>query len=294
MAALNGPHPGLSFEFFPPKDAAGAARLARHAATLADLAPRFLSVTYGAGGGQGQRRQHSVDTTKLLAQVTGVPTVAHLALSGHTSAELSQVIDQFLLTEVAGFMALRGDPPGGPGARWIKYPRGLTYASELVSLIRQRSALPIGVAAFPFGHPDAGSLDHDTTALKAKVAAGADFAITQVLFEAAPYQRLLDRLAANGLDLPVIPGIMPITGGAKVSKLELFQGAPLPAALRRQLAAAGDNRAATEAAGVQWAAQLVADLLAAGAPGVHFYTLNSSLACSRICAELGLTGRVAT
>jgi len=291
LATLKGPHPALSFEFFPPKSAAGSIRLAEHAATLANLAPSFLSVTYGAGGGLAQRREDSIATTRLLSQVTASPTVAHLALSGHTTSELGQVIDQFLAAEVAGFMALRGDPPDGPGSRWIKYPRGLTYANELVALIRQRSALPIGVAAFPFGHPGAGSLAKDTAVLRAKVAAGAEFAITQVLFEAQPYRQLLDRVAAAGLDLPVVPGIMPITPRAKVAKLELFHGAPLPAELCRRLAATDGNPEARGRVGLEWATHLVSELLAEGAPGVHFYTLNSSVATARICAEAGLTGQ---
>jgi len=290
MAALTGPHPSLSFEFFPPKDSAGAARLAEHAASLQDLSPDFLSVTYGAGGSSIEARQRSVAASKLLGQQTGAPMVAHLALSGHTMIELEQVIDQFLANNVAGFMALRGDPPGGPAARWINYPDGITYANQLVDLIRRRSDLPIGVAAFPFGHPAALNLTADTAALAAKRAAGADFAVTQVLFEAGPYQRLRDRVAAANLDLPLVPGIMPITATTKISKLELFHGAPLPDRLLAQLQAAAGDAIATERIGLKWAVGLAKELLAAGAPGVHFYTLNSSVATTRICAELGLRG----
>ena len=266
------------------------ARLVEQAAALGELSPDFMSMTYGAGGGGAAVRQRSIEASDLIGQTTGVPIVAHLALAGHTVAELDQAIDQFLARPVAGFMALRGDPVGGPSAEWAKSPGGLTYASELVALIRRRSALPIGVAAFPFGHPAAATLAADTAALQAKQAAGANFAITQVLFQARPYKRLLDRLAAAGLSLPVVPGIMPITSSARISKLELFHGAPLPTQLRSQLDAVAGDKAATAEVGLRWAIELVGDLLAAGAPGVHFYTLNAASTTARICAELGLKG----
>ncbi|MCL2803497.1 MAG: methylenetetrahydrofolate reductase [Micrococcales bacterium] len=288
LDALASGAPTLSFEFFPPRDDAGALALAKQVASLEALAPDFVSVTYGAGGGQHDHRQRSVETTLSLGQMTAAPRLAHIALAGHVRDELEALVDQFLQAKVAGLMALRGDPPGGPGQPWVAHGGGLTYACELVAIIRQRTDLPIGVAAFPYGHPTAPSLEFDTEVMRIKRAAGANFAITQVLFEAQAYGRMVERLAKAGVGMPVIPGIMPITPKSSVAKLELFSGARLPTKLRSGLEAAAGDLGATKQVGVEWSAHLVEDLLAAGAPGVHFYTLNSASITAPICHQAGL------
>jgi methylenetetrahydrofolate reductase (NADPH) len=289
LNAVQAAAPSVSFEFYPPRDDSAVGRLLERAARLESLGPDFVSVTYGAGGGAGGRQETSIRATELLSRATGAPRLAHLTLAGHSRSELARVVGRFLTSGVDGFMALRGDPPGGPTAAWRGWPGGLTYACELVELIRSLFDGPIGVAAFPYGHPAARSLEHDAAVLATKQRSGADFALTQVVFDPEAYFRLVERAAAHGATLPIVPGIMPITGTAQRSKLELFSGAPLPAALAERISAARD-RDELARIGVDWCAGLVRELLDGGAPGVHFYTLNSSSATEAICRELGLTG----
>jgi methylenetetrahydrofolate reductase (NADPH) len=287
-AIRTGP-PSVSFEFYPPKDESAVGPLLERAARLESLRPGFVSVTYGAGGGATGRQEASIRATELLSRATTAPRLAHLTLAGHSRAELVQVVRRFLDSGVEGFMALRGDPPGGPSAPWHGSPDGLTYACELVELIRGLSAAPIGVAAFPYGHPAAESLEHDAAVLAIKQRAGADFALTQVLFEAEPYFRLVERATREGVTIPVVPGIMPVTGAVKRERMELLSGSALPAELAARVSAARDRDELAQI-GVDWCAALVRDLLDGGAPGVHFYTLNSSLAAEAICRKVGLSG----
>jgi methylenetetrahydrofolate reductase (NADPH) len=223
-----------------------------------------------------------------LGRFTAAPRLAHVALTGHSTDQLRAVIGQFLGAGVAGFMALRGDPPDGPAGVWRPAEGGLTYAVQLVELIRRLTDLPVGVAAFPHGHPTAPSLAADSAVLAAKQAAGASFAITQVLYDPTAYGVLLERLTRAGVTLPVIPGVMPITPGARVDKLELYSGAPLPASLKAALEATGGRPDEVRELGIDWSSALVADLLDLGAPGVHFYTLNRSSATAEICRNVGL------
>jgi methylenetetrahydrofolate reductase (NADPH) len=262
------------------------------AARLDALRPDFVSVTYGAGGGAdgASRQAASLRATAHLADTTSAARLAHLTLAGHSRAELARVVGEFLDGGVDGFMALRGDPPGGPSAPWRPVDGGLTYACELVELIREASPAPIGVAAFPFGHPSAPSLEHDAVVLALKQKAGADFALSQVLFEAEAYFRMVERAARNGASLPIIPGIMPVTGAVRREKLELFSGGPLPTALAERVAKATGPDELTRI-GVDWSVELVGELLEWGAPGVHFYTINSCGATEAICREAGLGAR---
>jgi methylenetetrahydrofolate reductase (NADPH) len=283
----------VSFEFYPPRDVSGQVGLLERARRLEELAPDFVSVTYGAGGGSRSQaaQDASVNAALALGDVTLAARIAHLTLSGHSRAELCQVIERFLEGGAAGFMALRGDPPGGASAPWIPTADGLTYAVELVELIRSVSDLPVGVAAFPLGHPAAVSLEHDAAVLASKQAAGASFALTQVVFEAAPYFRLRDRAAAAGATLPIVPGIMPVTARSRIEKLIQLSGAPLPSALSQRVTATSDP-SELDQVGVEWSVKLTQELLQGGAPGVHFYTLNSSPSTQAVCSELGLRGRV--
>jgi methylenetetrahydrofolate reductase (NADPH) len=289
MEAIRRPAPSVSFEFYPPADPAARAALLERARRLDRFAPDFVSVTYGAGGAGKAGQTASFEVTEALADATRAARVAHLTLVGHPREELSAVARRFVEAGAEGFMALRGDPLGGPAAAWAPAPGGLRYAAELVALIRGLTDLPIGVAAFPHGHPTARSLEHDAAVLASKQAAGASFGLTQVVFEAAAYFDLVERAARAGATLPLVPGVMPVTAASKVAKLELFSGAPLPRALARSIELA-ETPADLDRVGVEWAARLVRDLLAGGAPGAHFYTLNSSPATEAICAELGLAG----
>jgi methylenetetrahydrofolate reductase (NADPH) len=279
----------LSFEFTPARDAAGAEALAERAARLESLAPDFVSVTYGAAGNTADRLDNSIRATALLARATPAARLAHLTLAGHSRAELEQIVARFLATGAEGFLALRGDPPDGPTAPWRAAPGGLTHAFELVRLIRALSPAPIGVAAFPHGHPSAESLEHDAAVLALKQRSGADFAVSQVLFEAEAYFRLRDRAATAGADLPIIPGIMPITGSVRLDRVETFSGGPLPPALSERVAAAASGDELSRA-GLEWSVELVRDLLVGGAPGVHFYTVGGAQATEAVCHALELKG----
>jgi methylenetetrahydrofolate reductase (NADPH) len=190
---------------------------------------------------------------------------------------------------VDGVMALRGDPEGGPGRQWRTRPGGLAHAVELVRLIRSLGDVPVGVAAFPYGHPDAPSLQFDTEVLAAKQDAGASFAVTQVFFDAGAYAALRERAQRGGVTMPVIPGLMPVTSAGQAARLERFSGASLPEPLAQALRAAPDAGSAREA-GFDWTCALVQDLLDLGAPGLHFYTLNNSTATLEICGRVGLRG----
>jgi methylenetetrahydrofolate reductase (NADPH) len=248
------------------------------------LAPDFVSVTYNAGGA-GAAAEASLETTAALGDATRAARVAHLTLAGQTRDQLAAAVGRFVETGVEGFMALRGDPPGGPAAAWAHTAGGFTYAAELVELVRALCDLPVGVAAFPHGHPTAKTLARDAEVLAAKQAAGASFALSQVVFDAADYFRLVERAVQAGASLPIVPGIMPVTANAKLARLELFAGAPLPPRLVERVRQAADA-AQVDRVGLEWAWELGRDLLAGGAPGLHFYTLNSGLAAEEIWRRL--------
>jgi methylenetetrahydrofolate reductase (NADPH) len=275
----------FSFEFFPPKDDAGEAVLWQAIRRLEPLAPSFVSVTYGAGG---STRDRTTRVTAAIARETTLTPVAHLTCVGASRAQLRHVVGAYADAGVAAVMALRGDPPGGPGQPWTAHPEGLDHAIDLVRLVRDVSGFSVGVAAFPDGHPESPDLDHDAEVLVAKADAGAAFAITQFFFDPAGYFRLRDRLSALGSSLPVIPGIMPVTSVAQIERLAQFSGAALPADLVSRLRAVADDPASVRRVGVELATELCATLLAGGAPGLHFYTLNRSTATLEVFADLGL------
>jgi len=276
----------FSFEFFPPKDDAGEAALWQAIRRLEPLSPSFVSVTYGAGG---TTRDRTTRVTAAIARETTLTPVAHLTCVGASRAELRHVVGAYADGGVAAVMALRGDPPGGPGQPWTPHPEGLDHAIDLVTLVREVSGFTVGVAAFPDGHPESRSLDHDAKVLVAKADAGADFAITQFFFDPAAYFRLLDRLSALGCTLPVIPGIMPVTNIGQIERFAQFSGAALPDGVVQRLHAVADDPAAVRRVGVELATELCATLLDGGAPGLHFYTLNRSTATLDVFADLGLT-----
>lgn len=275
--------PSFSFEFFPPKDDVGEAVLWEAIRRLEPLAPSFVSVTYGAGG---TTRDRTTRVTAAIAAQTSLTPVAHLTCVGASRAELRQVIGAYADGGVRTVMALRGDPPGGPGQPWTKHPEGLDHAIDLVRLIREVSSFRIGVAAFPDVHPESPDLDHDARVLAAKAEAGADFAVTQLMFDPVSYFALVDRVRALGCSIPIIPGIMPVTNIKQVERMALLSGAPIPAPMVERLHAVADDPDAVRRVGVELASELSRTLLDGGAPGLHYYTLNRSTATLEVHANL--------
>ncbi len=274
-----------SFEFFPPKNDAGEQTLWEAIRHLEPIHPTFVSVTYGAGG---STRERTVRVTGRIALETTLTPMAHLTCVGSSVAELRRVVGEYADAGIRNVLALRGDPPGGPGAAWTAHPEGLNHADELVALIRSLGSFTVGVAAFPDGHPESCGLDQDADVLVRKADAGAEFAVTQFVFDADSYVRLRDRVVARGRDLPIIPGLMPVTSFSQVRRMATMSGTPLPAAVVSRLEVVADDPEAIREVGVQIATELSQRLLAEGAPGLHFYTMNRSLATLQVYANLGI------
>jgi methylenetetrahydrofolate reductase (NADPH) len=276
----------FSFEFFPPKDEAGEQALWDAIEALEPYEPSFVSVTYGAGGGT---RDKTIGITGRIARDTSLTPVAHLTCVGHTRAELERILDAYAAEGIRHVMLLRGDPSDGPRAPWTPTEGGLTYASELVELARSRGDFRIGVAAFPEGHPSATSRDADADVLVAKARAGAEFAVTQMFFKASDYFDLVERVRSRGVDLPILPGIMPILNLSAIRRQGELIGTDVPADVVARISAHEGDPAAMRAEGIAIAAELCEELLAGGAPGLHFYTLNRSKATLEIFAALNVT-----
>jgi len=273
-----------SFEFFPPKDLAGEERLWQALETLALHAPDFVAVTYGAGGGT---RDRTIRITSEITARTKIPTLAHLTCVGSTRAELIEILDRYKDAGIKSILALRGDPVGGPRAPWTPVAGGLTHADELISLAREHSDFTIGVAAFPDGHPNSeGDIGKDIDVLLRKESLGASFATTQFFFEVDKWKRLVDSLAARGSSLPIIAGVLPVTNVKLLTKMAELGGTPIPDSIASRFAAVEDNPEDVRKLGVEIALDLCNDLIDAGVPGIHFYTMNSSTATSEIFESL--------
>ncbi len=277
--------PVFSFEFFPPKSDEGERNLRAALESLAPLQPDFASVTYGAGG---STRDRTLEIVTWLKRDLGIEAMAHLTCVGATVDELRGVLDRMSRSGIENVLALRGDPPAGDTS-WTPHPGGLHYSTELASLIvEHRPDMSVGAACFPEIHPEAVDLAHDLHFLKAKVQAGASFLITQVFFDNELYFRFIEEARAAGIDVPILPGIMPITNVSQIKKITGMCGATIPSDLLEQLdLRAGDPDAVIEL-GVSYATLQCAELLARGAPGIHFYTLNRSPATRAILSALRL------
>ncbi len=288
FAKLQQGSPTISFEFFPPKTPEGWARLYGTLAETARLNVDFVSVTYGAGG---STRENTVDLVASLQNNLGLPAMAHLTCLGHSQVELSRILDRLAAKGVPAVMALRGDPPQGETA-FRPHPYGFAHASDLIGFIRDGwPQFKLGCAAYPEGHPEsvaAGegrSPDRDIAFLRLKQEQGADFAVTQLFFDNDAYVAFVGRARAAGVSLPLLPGIMPLTSARQIERFIALSGCSIPDALR-QAAAAPD----VEEAGYRFALDQCRSLLAAGAPGLHLYTLNQSALSGRLLGALRAEG----
>ncbi|HEY6077954.1 MAG TPA: methylenetetrahydrofolate reductase [NAD(P)H] [Polyangiaceae bacterium] len=272
----------ISFEFFPPKDQEGVDRLFATVAELAPFAPAYVSVTYGAGG---STRQLTVELVGRIQREVGIEAMAHLTCVGATQAELGGVLDQLEQAGVENVIALRGDPPKG-ASEFVTAEGGFSHASQLASFIQQRGGFCIAGACYPEKHPEAQSLTVDLENLKRKVDAGAEFLISQLFFDNADYFSFVERARAVGIKVPIVAGIMPVTNVSQIKRFVAMCGARMPAELLQRLDAAAHDAEAVGEIGVQHATLQCRELLARGAPGVHFYTLNRSKATVEILRRL--------
>ncbi len=274
--------PTTSFEFFPPQTDRGEEILRTTLNELEPLGPSFVSITYGAGGSTRERTHRLVMD---LLERTSMTPMAHLTAVSHTREELATILARYRDGGVQNVLALRGDPPRDADDVFYE----LEHALELVELAAEvgAGAFSIGVAAHPSGHPLSPDVATDRRHLAAKLAVS-DFAVTQFFFETAEYVHMVDDLAALGCDKPVIPGIMPITNISQIERFAELSGTEVPAGLAARFHALGDDEVAVRALGVEVATELSQELLDAGAPGLHFYTLNRSTATREIHANLGL------
>jgi methylenetetrahydrofolate reductase (NADPH) len=275
--------PLRSLEFFPPKDDAQHEAMRNAAAALKRIAPDFVSVTYGAGG---TTRERTARASAMLKAEFGFTVMPHLTCVGHSRAELNDVADRIHAGGFRNIMTLRGDPPKGDTA-FTPAPDGLRYASELVALLKARHAdFCLGVAGYPEKHPEAASLETDLDNLKRKVDAGAAFITTQLFFDNSHYYHYVEKVRARGIEVPVVPGIMPVLSLKQVQRFTSMCGATLPEKLIKRLEAAGDTPDIVETLGIDWALTQIRDLLANGVPGYHLYIMNRAKSALALAAGL--------
>lgn len=282
---LDGPGPVFSFEFFPPKTERGEQNLYDALRELKTLEPSFVSVTYGAGG---STREKTIEIVKRIKSEHGLEAMAHFTCVGATVEQLHGTLGEMVGAGIENVLALRGDPPAGHD-EWVKTDGGLEYSSELVALVRAGYPFAVGAACFPETHIHATSPEDDLTHLADKVSAGVDFLITQLFFDNAHYFDFVARARAAGIRVPIIPGIMPITQVGQIERMAAMCGASIPDGLRRELHLREESAEGVLDFGVAYATLQCAELLAAGAPGIHFYTLNRSPATRAILGALKLT-----
>jgi len=281
--------PCISFEFFPPKTDEGVENLMRTVKSLRILNPGFVSVTYGAGG---SIRARTLEVVKRIKRELEIEPMAHLTCVGSTRDDMRALLRELAADGVENIMALRGDPPQGE-ARFTAAEGGFRYASELIEMLAREYTFGIGGAAYPEIHPEAADEEADVRVAVAKVAAGASFLVTQFFFENEAYFAYVERLRAAGVDVPVLPGIMPITNYAGVARMLKMNGGRMPQRLLAELEARVDEPEAVAELGVAFTALQCRDLLAGGAPGLHFYTLNRSTATRAVVSALIASGAIA-
>ena len=283
------PGPVFSFEFFPPRTPEAVERLYATAKELKTLGPSFVSVTYGAGG---STRHLTVDLVTRIKHDIGLETMAHLTCVGHTKDELAEVLDRLAAGGIENVLALRGDPPKGQ-THFVKTEGGFGYGQELARFVKAGYDFCVGGAAYPEGHIESPDRDTDLRHLKEKVESGAEFLITQLFFDPNDYFRFVERARAMGIDVPIVPGIMPVTNVAQIHRFTSMCGASIPESLRDLLDRVKEDEQAVIAVGVEWASDQCRRLLAGGAPGIHFYTLNRSKSAQMVFENLYGTGTLA-
>jgi methylenetetrahydrofolate reductase (NADPH) len=280
--ALARQRPFFSFEFFPPKEDARESPLVQTATALRSLRPAFVSVTYGAGG---STRVRTLDAAKRIAKEVGLTVMAHATLVGATRAELRSYFDDLARAGIENVLALRGDPPRGSGG-FVPTPGGFQYPAELIAMLARNYNFSIGAACYPEVHVDAVDAAADLAHVAEKVRAGAQFLITQLFFDNDKYFGFVERARAIGIDVPILPGIMPITNYEQIDRFTKMCGAAIPPKLRVELETRRDDPQAVTDLGVAYATLQCTDLLRRGAPGIHFYTLNRSPATRAIVSSL--------
>lgn len=274
--------PEFSFEFFPPKTPEAEAVLNRTIEKLAPLKPRFCSVTFGAGG---STREKTFETVVGIQQRTHIPCAPHISCIASTRQSLREVLEAYRAEGIRHVVALRGDMPSGTLSAGE-----FRYASELVEFIRRETQdhFHVEVAGYPEGHPQAPNIETDLRNFKRKVDAGANSAITQYFYNPEAYFRFIDDCERIGVDIPIVPGIMPITNYSQLARFSEMCGADIPRWMRKRLEAYGDDRPSIRAFGIEVVTDLCRRLLEQGAPGLHFYTLNQSDSCLALWRNLGL------
>ncbi len=273
-----------SFEFFPPKDQEGEERLWDAVHSLEKHAPDFISVTFGAGGSTQHR---TIGVTEEITRRTQISTVAHLTCVGLTKQELITVLHTYRDAKIPAILALRGDPHGGPRAPWTPNSAGFTHADALVQLIAVFGGFKIGVAAFPDGHPSSnGNYEKDIEVLLRKEHLGASFATTQFFFDVSKWQKLVESLHSHGSSLPIIPGILPVTNVKQLHRMAELGGTDIPAHISKKFEAVQDDPDAVRKLGIDIATKLCEDLIEAGAPSLHFYTMNAAAPTLEIIRNL--------
>lgn len=277
--------PTFSVEFFPPRDTGEEQILWRSIRALEPFDPAYMSITYGAGGSS---RDGTIRSIARVATDTTLVPMGHLTAVNHSVAELRNVIGHFAAVGVRNILALRGDPPGDVNGEWVPHPQGLTYAYELVELVRSLGDFCVGVSCYAYGHPRSADLESDTKHLVHKFRAGADFGIAQLFHEADDFLRLRDRLAKAGVDVPVLPGVMPLTTPRTLHKTIELSGAPAPERLLQRLEPLSGDKDAFRAEGMDVVTELCQRLLTEGVPNLHFYTFNRSKATRELITRLGL------